>query len=134
DFVYPMKFAGVLPVIYDNAGADRIYRIPRRFLPRVRTVVTDQLNAVAPPRFNDDVENLRAYVNVIEKGPDSPATLTRQGTDAMLVHATVAPGQSVVVQESYDPAWHAWSGGAELPVRKDAMDMMVVDPPPGDRE
>ena len=86
-----------------------------------------------PPRFNDDVENLHAYVDVIEKGPDSPATLIRGGTDAMVVRARVEPGQSVVVQETYDPAWHAWSGSGELPVRKDAMDMMVVDAPPGDQ-
>jgi uncharacterized membrane protein YfhO len=38
------------------------------------------------------------------------------------------------VQETYDPAWHAWSGGKPLVVRKDAMDMMVIDAPPGDRE
>ena len=29
----------------------------------------------------------RPTADVIEKGPDSPATLTREGTDAMRVHA-----------------------------------------------
>jgi hypothetical protein len=66
----------------------------------------------------------------LEKGPESPATLTRQGTDAISVHVTLTPGQSVVVQESYDPAWHAWSSGQPLPVRKDAMGFMVIDAPP----
>ena len=42
--------------------------------------------------------------------------------------------QSVVVQESYDPAWHAWSGGQPLTVRKDAMGLMAIDAPPGDQE
>jgi uncharacterized membrane protein YfhO len=49
-------------------------------------------------------------------------------------HAKVAPGQSIVVQETYDPAWHAWSGTTPLVVRKDAMDMMVIDAPPGDHD
>jgi hypothetical protein len=46
--------------------------------------------------------------------------------------ANVAPGQSIVVQESYDPAWRAWVNGKPAPVRKDAMGMIVIDAPPGD--
>jgi uncharacterized membrane protein YfhO len=71
---------------------------------------------------------------VIEKGPDSPPTLTRDGTDAMRVRAKVEPGQSIVVQESWDPAWQAWAGGQQLPVRRDVMGLMLVDAPPGDQE
>jgi uncharacterized membrane protein YfhO len=52
----------------------------------------------------------------------------------MRVRAKVEPGQSIVVQESWDPAWQAWAGGKQLPVRKDVMGFMAVDPPPGDRE
>jgi uncharacterized membrane protein YfhO len=71
---------------------------------------------------------------VIEKGPDSLVTLSRPGTDAMSVHADLAPGQSIVVQESYDPAWHAWSGGKALPIRKDAMGFMAIDAPSGSQD
>jgi uncharacterized membrane protein YfhO len=60
--------------------------------------------------------------------------VVRDGTDAMRVRAKVEPGQSIVVQESWDPAWQAWAGGSQLPVRKDVMGFMVVDPPPGDLE
>ncbi len=133
DFQYPKKFDGRLPVIYDEGRGDRIFRVPRRFPARARVVVTERLNAVGAPRFNDDVETLRAYDDVIEKGPDSPVSLTRQGSDGMLLRAKVEAGQSIVVQESYDPAWHAWSGGTELRLRKDALDMIVVDAPPGDQ-
>ena len=52
----------------------------------------------------------------------------------MRVRAKVEPGQSIVVQESWDPAWQAWDGGKQLPLRKDVMGFMVVDAPPGDRE
>jgi uncharacterized membrane protein YfhO len=89
---------------------------------------------VKPPRTNTDVEYLQAYVDIIEKGPDSPAALTREGTDAMRVRARLDAGQTIVVQESYDPAWHAWCGGQPLAIRKDVMGMMVIDAPPGDRE
>jgi len=50
------------------------------------------------------------------------------------VHAVVAPGQTVVVQESYDPAWHATSAGKPLAVRKDAMNFLTIDAPPGEHD
>ena len=134
DIAFPRKFDGVLPVIFDDHADNRVYRVPRRFPARVRVVETARLKDLQRPRFNDDVEYLEAYAGAIEKGPDSPGTLTREGTDAMRVHVRLEPGQSVVVQESYDPAWHAWTDGNALPVRKDAMGFMAVDAPPGDRE
>jgi hypothetical protein len=47
----------------------------------------------------------------------------------MEVSARVMAGQSVAVQETYDPAWH---GGRRLPVHQDVMDFLVVAAPPGD--
>jgi hypothetical protein len=134
DFQYPQKLAGVLPLLFDDQQGNMLYKVPRRYPARARVVETAKLNAVEPPRFNDDVEHLRAYADVLEKGPDSPTTLTREGTDAMRVHARVDAGQSVVVQETYDSAWHAWSAGQPLEVRKDAMGMMAIAAPPGDQE
>lgn len=133
DFLYPQKMTA-LPVIWDSGHGDHLYRVPRRYPARARIVETARINAVAPPRFNNDVEYLHAYVDTIEKGPDSVVTVARQGTDAMQLHATLAPGQSIVVQETYDPAWRAWSGDRELPIRKDAIDMMVIDAPPGEHQ
>jgi hypothetical protein len=134
DFQYPHKFDGVLPVLYDDQQGNVLFKVPRRWPDRIRVVETARLDAVKPPRYNDDMQYLQAYAEMIEKGPDSPATLRRAGTDAMIAHATVAPGQSIVVQETYDPAWHAWSNGRALAVRKDAMDLMVIDAPPGEHD
>jgi hypothetical protein len=131
DTEHPEKYNGVLPVIFDDGQGSRIFRIPRRYAARVRVVETERLNALAPPRANDDVEYLQAYADVIEKGPEAPANLTWRGTDAMSITATVGAGQSILVQESFDPAWHAWMGGQELRVRKDAMGFMAIDAPAG---
>ena len=76
---------------------------------------------------------LRAYVNLIENGPDSPATLQREGTDAMMLHARLGAGQSLLVQETWDQAWQATVDGQRVPIRKDQVGFMVVDVPPGDR-
>jgi hypothetical protein len=134
DFVHPQKFAGTLPVLYDDGQGNVLYRVPRRFAPRVRVVERAKIDAAKPPRANDDVEFLQAYVDAIEKGPDAPGSLLRRGTDAMVARVRLEAGQSVLVQESYDPAWQATSEGRPLEIRRDAMGMMVVDAPPGERE
>lgn len=134
DDKFPDKFAGVLPVIFDDHRGNTIYQVPRRYRARVRVVETERLNALHPPQNNADLASLRAYAAVIENGPDAPPALLRDSTDAMRVRARVAPGQSIVVQETYDPAWHAWAGNQPLPVRRDAMGFLVVDAPPGEQE
>jgi len=134
DFQFPQKVAGLLPVLFDDGQGNVLYRVPRRYPALARVVETAKLNALKPPQFNDDVDNLGAYADVIEKGPDAPATLKWNGTDAFNVHARLDAGQSLVVQESYDPAWQAWSGGKALTVRKDAMGFMAIDAPPGDQD
>jgi hypothetical protein len=134
DIQHPERFAGVTPLLYDDGKDNALYRIPRRYAARARVVETARLDARKKPRFNDDVEYLRAYVDVVENGPDSPVTLERLNTDAMLLRAKVSPGQAILVQETYDPAWQAWSDGQRLPLRADAMGFMVVAAPPGERQ
>jgi hypothetical protein len=134
DYKIPEKFVGVLPPIYDNHHGDVIYRVPRRNLTRARVVETAQINAVGRPQYYNLLPSLRAYADAIEKGPEQPITLEHDGPDAMRVRARLSPGQSIVVQESYDPAWHAWSGRVPLRVRKDAMGFMIIDAPPGEQE
>jgi len=134
DFEHPRKFEGALPVIFDDGAGNRIYRVPRRYLVRARVVDTAKLNALKPPRSNDDIEYLQQYADVMEKGPDAPVTLMRTSTDAMRLRGHFEAGQALVVQESYDPAWQATSGGKVLPMHGDVLGMMAIDAPAGDRE
>ena len=132
--ISPQKFAGMLRVLYDDQRGNVLYGVPRRFAARARVVETARLDALQPPVGDHFVDHLRAYVDVVEHGPDAAASLSREGTDAMVVRAKLEAGQSILVQESYDPAWQASVGGAAVPIRKDAMGFMVVDPPPGQQE
>jgi hypothetical protein len=134
DIQHPERFVGVTPLLYGDGQGNALYRIPRRYPARARIVEVARLDARKRPRFNDDVEYLRAYVDVVENGPDSPVTLVREGTDAMLLRAKVGPGQAILVQETYDPAWQAWSNGKRLPLHADAMGFMVVGAPPGENQ
>ncbi len=134
DFEHPEKVAGVLPVILDDGQGNIIYRIPRRYPARARVVDTRKFTALKHQRGNDDVENLGYYEENIEKGPDAEPTLKHEGPDAMVLHAKVEPGQSIVVQETYDPAWQATENGQTLPVHRDVMGFLWIDAPPGDDE
>jgi len=134
DIQHPERFAGVTPLLYDDGLGNALYRIPRRYPARARVVEAARLEARRPPRSTYDEEYLRAYVDVVENGPDSPVALEREGTDAMLLRARLSPGQAILVQETYDPAWQAWSNGKRLPVGADAMGFMVVEAPPGEHQ
>ena len=134
DIQHPERFAGATPLLYDDGQGNALYRIPRRYPARARVVEAARLDARRPPRTTYDKEYLRAYVDVVENGPDSPVTLERQGTDAMLLRARLSPGQAILVQETYDPAWQAWSNGKRLPLHADAMGFMVVEAPPGEHQ
>jgi hypothetical protein len=53
----------------------------------------------------------------------------------MRVKAEVAAGQSVLIQETWDPAWRAYVGGKHVPIRRDpVMHFMLVDTGPGTHE
>jgi hypothetical protein len=132
DFVHPYKFNGVLPVLYDDGQGNVIYKVPRRYPSLARVVDASRLGAVAPGWAATDLEALRRYTAVIEEGPDAPPTAEWKGTDAMRIHARVDRGRSIVVQETYDPAWHAYLGGKELRVRPDPLSFMAIDAPPGE--
>ena len=134
DFQIPAKFAGVLPVLYDDGQGNVIYQVPRRYPSLARVVNRARFEALQPLE-QTNLDLLRAYTAAIEEGPDSPTTTAWNGTDTMRVHARVAPGQSVLVQVTYDPAWHAYAAGQALPVHRDrGADFSVIDTPPGEHD
>jgi len=122
----------VLPVLYDDHVGNVIYRVPRRY-PSLARVVDRARFAALQPLQQTDLDLLRAYTAAIEEGPDSPTSTEWRGTDAMRVHARVAAGQSILVQITYDPAWHAYAGSQALPIHRDrGADFTVIDAPPGE--
>jgi len=131
DFGSPRKFEG-LPVLLDTGQGEKIYRIPRRFPGLARVVDRARALTLRPPTHNQDVENLGAYVDLVERGPDVRPHWRREGMAAMRVEARIEAGQSVLVMETFDPGWRAYSAGRSLPIREDALGFMLIDAPPGE--
>jgi hypothetical protein len=134
DFKQPRKFAGKLPVLFDNHQGDIVYGVPRRFPGIARVVETARLAAVKPFQKEPDLDHLRVYSAVLEQGPDAPATVTWQGSDAFRAHAWLQPGQALLIQESWDTAWRAWSAGREVPLARDPMGFILASAPPGEQD
>ena len=131
DFADPRKFVNALPVLYDNHHGDVVYGVPRRYPDLGRVVETARIRSLQPMTLNGDRALIRAYAEVLERGPDSRAVTAWEGIESMRIEADVAAGQSVVVQVAYDPQWRAQSGGSELPIREDALGQMLIETPPG---
>lgn len=130
----PYKFDGVLPVLLENGAGDVIYEVPRRFPARARVVEEAVVRELLPVSEGWYRDRLQAYVRAVEEGPDSPVTLAWRGPETMLLRALLQPGQMLLIQESYDPSWHAYLDETELEVREDVLGQMLVAAPPGQRE
>lgn len=131
DYSHPEKFHNALAEIYNDHEGNVIYRVPRRFPSIARVVDRAALMAVGTPRTGDDRERLMGYVSVIESGPDTEAKVSRPSPDAFDVDATLAAGQAVLLQETFDRAWHADADGKALPIEQDPLGFMLIAASPG---
>jgi hypothetical protein len=134
EYKAPRKFAGVLPVLYDDGAGNIIYKVPRRYPSHARIVRTAEADSLPTVPQDDNTDQLAAYVKSLEQGPDRPAEMRRDGPELIRIRATLREGESLVVQESYDPAWRAYSQGKSLEIRKDPVGFMRVYATPGDQE
>lgn len=133
EFLHPEKFGSTLPVLYDDQHGTLIYRIPRVRLGIVRVVDRAAIEGVGKIHDVDDAAGLAKYVAVVENPAQSAASLSWRGFDEAQIEANTGPGQSVLVQETWDPAWHAYENGKELPVRTDkTMGFMLIDASEGE--
>jgi hypothetical protein len=131
DYVDARRFAGSLPVLFDDPAGDVIYRVPRRYPGLARVVETSVVGSLPAIDLEGELKTLRSYAEALERGPDSPALTEWENVNAMRIRAEVAAGQSVVVQIAYDPQWRAESGGVSLEIRKDVFGQMLITAPPG---
>jgi hypothetical protein len=131
EYSHPEKFQGRLPELYNDHQGNIIFRVPRRFPAIARVVDRASLTAADAPRGGEDWERLTRYVDAVENGPDSPVLAKWSGFEALDLQASTLPGQAVLLQETYDPAWQARSDGKTLPIAHDAFGFMVIAAPPG---
>lgn len=126
-FAHPHKFDGVLPLLWRDHG-DSIYEVPSRS-PSLAHVIPASAVVGRKPAHGLDIAPAAAYVAALDDPANPVTTWQWKGWNEAEIHAEVNAGQVVAVQETYDPGWEAWVNGQRAPIRKDALDMMVIDPP-----
>lgn len=135
EYAEPRKFAGVLPVIFDDGNGNVIYKTPRRFAALARVVGTTDIERLGPIHVsNENLAEIEAYAGVVESAGRSEVEMRREAPEVMTLRTRLSEGESLVVQETYDTAWHASSGGRALRISKDAVGFMLVHAPPGEQE
>jgi hypothetical protein len=128
DYENPYKFRGLAPVLNDDQHGTVIYRIPRIYPGIGRVVNTSQIAAIEPIQWGNFVGTLTRYVAVIENPAQQPTTVTWKTFEEADLNASVAQGQSILFQETFDPSWRAYENGRLIPIRKDrVMNFMLLD-------
>jgi len=124
------------PVLRDDGEGNIFYRVDRRVPGIVRIVDAGGMKGLVRIPAQEERIPLRNYVNAIEAEPRAPGAgdrlkMVRPNPDEMRLQATVEPGEAVLVQESFDPAWHAYSNGKPVPIEKDPIGFMLLHTEPG---
>jgi hypothetical protein len=131
DFHYPANFRSLLEPLYDNGHGTVVYRVPRWQPGMGRVVDRGRMQALPAPLTFYDVDKLRKYASIVEEPHESRASVRWNGFDEFTIEATMAGGQSLLIQETYDPYWRAYEHGRRLPVRPDPLNFMLIDVPEG---
>ncbi len=128
DYQTPYKFRGLAPVLYDDQHGTEIYRIPRLYPGIGRVVKTSEMAALGPVAGGADIAALTRYVAAVENPEQGPTQVTWKSFDEADVQAQVSPGQAILLQETYDPAWRAYEDGRPVPIRLEpVMNFMLLD-------
>ncbi len=125
-YSHPAKFEGVLPVLW-RADDVTIYRVPLRTESLAHVAPREAIVAHAPMRPSDTGE-IQKYVLALDD-PDLPVAEAQwEGSNHLIVRTTANQGQSISLQVSWHPGWHARVGSRAIPVRKDGLGLLWVDP------
>jgi len=119
-FHNPQKFAGALPVIWQD-GDDTLYRVePRaslaRIVPHAALVSREPINGI-------DVEPLRPYVAALDDPAMPHVDFEWTTAHSAKIRGILRAGQVISAQEAWHPGWHA-----NVPVTRDQLGQMVLTP------
>jgi hypothetical protein len=131
DFADPKRFEGALEPLWRDGG-DVLYRVGRGRRPLARVVPRMELVARTPVS-EADVDPLRGYVAALEDESMPEARLVWTSGHTGRIVTDLGEGQVVSLQMAWHPGWDARVGGIAIPVVRDALGMMTIYPPVGER-
>ena len=134
DYVKPEKLDGAIPKIFDDGAGNRIYRVPRRYPHLGRIVELKRIRSIEVPETELAWPDLTAYVDAVERGPDASIEFRREDLRRVRIKTRLRTGEAILVQETFDPAWRAYSNGHRVPIIADAIGFQILNPGPGEHD
>ena len=90
------------------------------------------MEAVPRIRVEGLTTQVQAYAEAVESGPSGDRARGEwRGSDELDVAAEVDRGQALLVQETFDPGWHAYEAHRALEIHVDAVGHMLIALAPG---
>ena len=123
---HPHKFDGLLPVLWHDED-DTVFGVPARSASLAHVVPVSAIPS-RQPIHGLDVDPIRPYVAALDDPSLPLAEMTWRGTSGIRIRAPMKRGQAVSVQINYAPGWRARVSGREIPVRKDGIGLVALEP------
>src|SRR5580704_9762254 len=120
------------PLVRDDGEGNRYYSTGRRAPGIVRIVDRSRIDSIPPMLRDDEQVQIRAYALAVESVPPGGDDRERvryhwSGSDQWEIEAQLQPGESLLLQENYDPYWRAYVDGQPQKIRQDALGFMLLD-------
>jgi hypothetical protein len=126
-FTHPRKFDGVLPVLWRDDAGTVLYAVPSRSSSLAHVIPVGSL-VRRTPVHGLDVDELAHYVAALDNAALPLAAFTWKNSRSFGIQTTARPDQAVSVQITWHPGWHARANGRDVPVERDAIGLMAIQP------
>jgi hypothetical protein len=125
-FAAPGKFSGYLPEVWRD-GDDAIYQIPR-LSASLAHVIRPEQEIARKPVNGVDIEPLKPFVVALDDPSLPQGRMEWLNGHAIRILTTMSPEHRLSVQVTYARGWRASANGNSVPLRADAIGLMVVEP------
>jgi hypothetical protein len=123
---HPHKFDGVLPVLWHDED-DTIFAVPQRSR-SLAHVIPKEAVVAREPIHGLDVDPVRPYVAALEDPSLPLAEMRWAGPSRAVIDAPMKLDQVMSVQVTWAPGWRASVAGRQIPLRKDGIGLIVLEP------
>ena len=125
-FAHPTKFDGLLPALWSEDDVT-VYRIPRR-TESLAHVIPESALVRRPPSSPGDTDEVQQYVAALEDESLPTAEFRWENGNRIHIRTTARLGQTVSVQITHHPGWHAKANGVARPLNADGLGLMWLQP------
>jgi hypothetical protein len=123
---FPYRFQNRLPLLWQRDD-DYIYAVPER-APGLARVVRSSDLIRHPPENGIDVPELRPFVAALDDPTLPILKTTWMGPNTARMDGVLTPDHVISVAMNFDKGWTATANGREVPVRKDGLGLIAIEP------